>query len=330
MRTRLKHLAAIAVSTLTVASSALAGEPIDIKYKWTKGDVVTYRMVQDTTATTTVPGQAPMSMTQKFTSTTRMEVQDVAEDGAATVRSITEAVRVESKAPMMGEMVYDSSDPNAAKPDNPMSAVFDAMIGEGFIMVITPGGEIRSVEGMDKLLDKMADQVGGPMGVEAIKKNMGDEAMRGTMDQAFKMWAREGIEPGESWTGTLQQKLPMVGTMKMDATMTLKEVTQTDGLRLARIAHVIKTSFEPDNEGAMPGMTMTMEPATSEGETLFDLDRGQLYRMEMSMPMPLTVTMNQGGQTMTMKQDMTTKMVMQRVENTPQAKDKAPAEKPGS
>jgi hypothetical protein len=50
----------------------------------------------------------------------------------------------------------------------------------------------------------------------------------------------------------------------------------------------------------------------------------------MSMPMPLTVTMNQGGQTMTMKQDMTTKMVMQRVENTPQAKDKAPAEKPGS
>lgn len=57
MRTRLKHLAAIAVSTLTVAASALAGEPIDISYKWTKGDVVTYRMVQDTTATTTVPGQ---------------------------------------------------------------------------------------------------------------------------------------------------------------------------------------------------------------------------------------------------------------------------------
>lgn len=329
MRTRLNRFAAVAVSTLTAAAAALGG-PVDIKYKWTKGDVITYRMVQDTSGTTTMPGQAPMKMAQTVTSTTRMEVESVAEDGAATVRSSTEAMRVESKSPMGGEMVYDSADPKGADADSPVAAVFDAMIGQGFTMVITPGGEVRSVDGMDELIDRLAANAGVPMALDNLKKSMGDAAMQGAMEQAFKMWTKEGVEPGDTWTGALENAVPMLGTMKIDATMTLKDVKEIDGRRLARVGHVMKTSFEASKDAMMPGMTITVDPSTSEGETLFDLDRGQLHRMEMSMPMPMTITMDQGGQTMTMKQDMTTKMVMERVENAAEGKEGAPAEKPGS
>jgi hypothetical protein len=227
-------------------------------------------------------------------------------------------VRLEMKQPMMGELVYDSSDPAADANANPMSQAFSAMVGESFTMIITPEGEVRKIEGMDRIFDKLT---GGPQMIEAMKQNMGDEAMRGMMEKSFKAWTANDVNPGDTWNVQLDQPLPMLGTMKSDSTMTLKEVSTAGGKRIARIGTTIKMTLDStgaDKEGLPPGMEMSMTGGSGEGESFFDLDRGQIEKMQVVMQMPMEIKMNvPNGEAMTMKQDMTSTLKMERIDAAP-------------
>lgn len=324
MRTMFRGVSAVGGSLLIAASAAAAAEPVAIKFKWTQGEPVVYRMTQDIAGTMTMSGQPPMQTSQKQVTTTSMDVQSIAEDGAATVKVTTDAVRMEMQQPMMGEIVYDSSDPDTDT-SNPMAQAFSVMVGESYTMVVTPMGEVRKVEGMDRIFDKLTDQMNGPEMVEAMKQNLGDEAMRAMMENAFRAWTVEGVEPGDTWTVQLKQPLPMVGTMTSDSTMTLKEVTTVDGRRIARIGTTVKMTLDAEGAevpGMPPGVEITMDGGTGEGETLFDLDRGQLHTMRLVMEMPMEIKMGEG---MSIKQDMTSTTLMERVD--PAAKE---AEKPAA
>lgn len=330
MRMTLRNLAAAGCSLL-IGVAAAAAEPVDIKFKWSKGEPVVYRMTQKMAGTVTMPGQPPMRTSQEVVTTTTMNVEEIAEDGVATVRVTTDAVRAELDLPMMGKVVYDSTAPDAGGEFNPMTRGFVIMVGESFTLVVTPMGEVRKVEGVDRIFDKLAAENAAPQMIAAMKQSMGDGAMREMMEKSLRVWAAEGVEPGDSWSITLDQSVPMVGTMTSDATVTLKDVTTIDGRRIARIGTTMKLRLVPSGaevEGMPPGMKFSMEGGTGEGETLFDLDAGHMrsMRMVMEMPMEMKMPLSDGGE-MSVKQDMTSTVAMERIEPAaPGGKSSAPAE----
>src|SRR5688572_5754013 len=73
-----------------VAGAALAlpvaAQETEIKYKWEKGQVLHYRMTQESKSKTTGMPGADMEANQTQVVIQKMEVQDVAADKAATVR----------------------------------------------------------------------------------------------------------------------------------------------------------------------------------------------------------------------------------------------------
>jgi len=59
----------------------------------------------------------------------------------------------------MGVMEYDSTKPQQPGADNPMSAMYKAMVGHSFVMKLTPKGEILEIKGIDEMIAKMIDKM---------------------------------------------------------------------------------------------------------------------------------------------------------------------------
>ncbi|MCW5766699.1 MAG: hypothetical protein KIT68_12070, partial [Phycisphaeraceae bacterium] len=210
----------VAVGLLALSAGAVAAEPVTLKYKWVKGEVIAYRMTQDTaTEMKGLPGMGDQKGTQKQIMGTRMEVKDVADDGAATVETTFESVKLTMEQPGMGAMSYDSEKPGDGA-GNPFAASFGAMIGERITFVIMPDGSVRKAEGMDKIIKKMAEAMDkenpgmGAMVADQLKGSFGDDAMRRTYEQAMKILPEKPVSAGDSWTTNFDQPLPMMGTMK--------------------------------------------------------------------------------------------------------------------
>ena len=336
MRTLISGIAAAAVVVVLglftpVANAGGVAEPVEMQHKWEKGKTHTFRITQETDADMSgMPGQGDMKMSQSQTMRVRMEVIDVNADGKASVRTTLDAVKFEM-APPAGERVrYDSEaagggaeeeegEGEAGQPEHPAARAMAAFVGESFTFDVTPTGEVSNVQGMDKILEKIAAESGDPGMQETFRGKFGNDAMESMLEQGFKLLPSEPVEPGDSWETNAEQKVPSLGTMKMTSSMTLDRMEPTDGKRIARIPISVTTALDrtgAEEEGMLPpGTTITMEESKGEGVLLFDVDAGQMQRMEMTTRMPLRMTMAMGEEEMTIKQDITSVVRVERVEN---------------
>ena len=90
------------------AGSSLLGQEGALRYRWNKGDVLRYRVVQTTNAAMSgIPGMGEMNVTNTMTQVQQFTTTDVAADGAATLQVKFESLKMEMGTPM-GTFVYDS------------------------------------------------------------------------------------------------------------------------------------------------------------------------------------------------------------------------------
>ena len=90
--------------TLTAGLTGIASaQPLTLRYKWTKGEEVKYRVTQQTTATFSgLPnGMANMNVETTVAQVIRSVVKDVAPDGTATVEQVYESIRMDINSPMV-------------------------------------------------------------------------------------------------------------------------------------------------------------------------------------------------------------------------------------
>jgi Family of unknown function (DUF6263) len=149
----------IVVLVMAVIACPAFAQDVTLRYRWMKGDKLRYRFTQQTSTTTTgVPGIGDMTSEQTATQTFSIAVEDVATDGSAGLRQVFEAVRIEVNTPM-GKMTFDSENKDTAT-DDPfgkfLRGVMSAFIGESVTMRSLPNGVVERVEGMTRILDKMA------------------------------------------------------------------------------------------------------------------------------------------------------------------------------
>jgi hypothetical protein len=286
------------VVAILVGVSSTYGQDATLRYRWTNGDEVRYRLSQQGSTTVTgLPGVGEMTTDQSSVQVIRLTVEDIATDGSSTLRQTFESMRMEVNTPA-GKAVFDSA--AADTPIDPIAAAMgmtmSAMIGESITIVLLPTGAVSRVEGMSRILDKIMKTLPqNPAVAQTIGQlqgMMGDDAMRSLFEQSFMKFPDRAVKAGETWTGQFKMSNPMFGALTTTLTSTLQGVEASNGASIARITATIAMAQDAQaSPTGLPGLTAKLADSRGEGEILFDITKGRLQKSSFKTEMPVTMSM---------------------------------------
>ncbi|MBE5320546.1 hypothetical protein IM793_15370 [Pedobacter sp. MR2016-19] len=176
--------------------------------------------------------------------------------------------RIFMKSVAMGTtMTYNSDEQDSTK-KNP----FSGLKGASFFMTVTPYGGIKTVAGIDKMLDNMASKMTTDTSQvkqikNALSKQFSEEVVKQTMESSFKIYPERAVKIGDKWT--VDTKLQMSMPIETITEYTLKEVKDGIATLSVKGALVSKGSFE-----AMGNKMETDLKGTNSGETSIDIKTG--------------------------------------------------------
>jgi hypothetical protein len=294
-----RRLASCAVvAGVLTASPVLLGQDVSLRYRWTKGDALRYRITTESAvAMSGMPGMGDMTVTTTQSQVQQLTPTDVAADGTATVTMRFESVRMNMSSPM-GSFGYDSAAPPSQAAD-PITAqlavVMGGLVGESVSAVIAPTGAIRSLEGGTRLMEKLKKALPADAGAAmgslggGLDSIMSDDAMRGNFGQSFATLPDKAVKVGDTWQSEIKMPNP-AGQMTVSSTFTLKAVDRVDARDVARIEFT--QQIKPGAGGSAMGMmTVQMTDGTGDGEILFDHKLGRIVRSVARNTLPMTMSM---------------------------------------
>jgi hypothetical protein len=316
-------MARSALVLILCMASALAADAqtVTMRYRWTKGEARTYRVTTETNrAISGTPDGRDLTNSQAMTQVLKIVAEDVAPDGAATLRQTFQSVRMEGTGPM-GKVVIDTAAPDST-PDPMMEGmrrVLEAMAGESVTIVMAPDGTVQKVSGAARIAEKITKVMSGDPSAGAagqgIRTMLSDDALKNTFEQSFCMLPAGPVKAGETWTSHLAMGNETIGRIVGTSTFTLKAI---DGGPDAPVANIgvslaLKQEVVPTPTGPTP-MVMRLRDNRGDGEIVFDVTRGHIQRSTMRTDTSSTVTMNgPDGTPTTVQNKTTTKMTMELV-----------------
>ena len=121
----------ILLLALLACTAPAYAQGVTLRYRWTKGDTLTYRLEMHTNSLITgLRGMNDMKIDQGLSQVMKMTALDVAADGTATLRETFESVKLDMDGPG-GRVSYDTAAPGRAA--NPMiqalRQTLDAIVG---------------------------------------------------------------------------------------------------------------------------------------------------------------------------------------------------------
>jgi predicted secreted protein len=168
---------------------------------------------------------------------------------------------------MGNTMIFNSDDQDSTK-KNP----FSGLKGASFYMIVTPNGAIKSVAGIDIMLNKMAAKMTTDTSQvkqikDALSKQFSAEVVKQTMESSFKIYPDRAVKIGDSWT--VDTKMQMSMPIETITQYTLKEVKDGIAILSVKGTLVSKGNFE-----AMGNKMETDLKGTNSGETSLDIKTG--------------------------------------------------------
>lgn len=257
----------VALLVITGVSAAMAdGEKVTLTPKYKPGQYLATVQMQSK-QTMLVGGQEMATdMAQTMELSYDVGQPDDAGDIAVTMKFKRFAQSV--KMPM-GEMAFDTAKPDEGNQE--MGKALLPLTKAVIKMKIGPDGKVKDVSGLSDMWDKMESI---PEANRAqMKASLGDDMIRGMMNQQTAMLPSKPIAVGESWKADQEMAVPMLGKMKPDMTFTLKEVKDTPAGKVATISTAGKIDAA-DQKVEMGGATMSFKKMNMEikGESSVNVD----------------------------------------------------------
>lgn len=313
---------AFVIGVLGLSAAAAEAQTVTLRYGWTKGESRSYRMTTRTDRVATgMPGAppGPVTVRQTVTQVLTFTAEDVAADGATTLRQTFKSVRIETTNPA-GTFLFDSTTPEArgdAMAES-LREVTAAMIGESVVIEMGADGAVRKVDGASRIADKISkvmaasNDPGAAQAGQGLRATLGDEALKNTFEQTFPRLSGPPVKVGDAWTAQLAMGNPGIGRITGRSTFTLKAVEGP--LARIEVVLVLKQEVVPPPSGPA-AMVMTLGDAKGTGEILFSVAGGFIQRSTMRTDMPSSVVMNgPDGLPATMENKSTITMTMELVE----------------
>jgi hypothetical protein len=138
------------------ASESAAEEKIDLKLRLKPGQKYSMRITTEQKISQTI-GAKQQDISHMKATGMSFEVKDVDINGIVSVK-VTYLTLKEKTKSAAGEFEYNSADPCTAV-NNPLAPTYAALMGDGFIMKLTPKGEIVGLDGIDEMFMRMAEKI---------------------------------------------------------------------------------------------------------------------------------------------------------------------------
>lgn len=199
---------------------------VKLAFNPAKGVKYEYSMEILSTISQDIMGQS-MNVESNMTMIYEMKVTDKTASGVKVDMKYV-AASMEVVNPMMN-MNYDSRKPEAASGEGAdmLAKIFGSLIDKSFQMEVKPDGTVTSVTGMDAIIDAMVENMGATAEqAAAMKEQMaeqfGEEGIRKSFEQGFKIYPEGAVKVGDSWEKTLSTSLMGGVDMEIKANYTLK------------------------------------------------------------------------------------------------------------
>ena len=169
-----------------------------------------------------IPTQVVMTMLMD------MDINEKNND-ETTLISTYNAIKMSIANPMMN-VEYDSQRPkeNPTEIENMIAAIFSGLIGNSFSVNIDQTGSVKSVSGMDELIQGLLkvlpqdnpamQQMSGP-----FLQSFNSDAMKNMFEQSFKIYPANPVNVGDSWEGNITTAI-MGMNQTMNNTYMLKAI----------------------------------------------------------------------------------------------------------
>ena len=282
---------------------ALAEESA-LVWKFRVGDVHHYRMIQnmDMEMSLGADGRQIETRVQQTLDMT-WTIDQVDEEGLATMIQRVTRVQMDMQAPGQPEMHYDTdSDEAPAGFGAMMAPLFKAMTAEPFQVTITPRGEITNLE-VPAALSKAMQSVPG---AAAMGDLFSDEGFKKMIQQSSLILPEPNdLAPGYEWTTKANLKNAQFGEMKTETTYRYLGPREVKDQPFEVFSVAMKMAF---GEGP-GGLQMEVVNHDSHGEIFFSRAAGRLESSKLQQTMEINIAA--AGTAMTQKMKQT--MVLERV-----------------
>jgi hypothetical protein len=319
----------VALCGLVLVGSAVGQEPVEIKWKFEKGKTFYQEMTTESKQTMKVMG-IDVNQTQKqtFFFSFTPESQDE-KDKSWRIKQKIEGVQMDLQI-SDSKISYDSFK-DATSTNNPLADFFKALVGQEFILTITPEMKVTKVEGRDEFLKKLVNvnQQMEPL----LKQLLSDEALKQMADPAFSMVPDKPVKPGDNWKRTTKLNMGPIGTYESTFTYTFEGLDEKEK-NLAKIKVATDLKYVAPTAGSGPAalpfkiVSADLKAKDAAGNVLFDVEKGRLHSSDLGLTLEGKLSIEVSGMTseVELTQKQTTKV---KTSDTLPKGDKAdkPAEK---
>lgn len=261
----MKFLKGLLVTCLTLlASVAIAQKKYVIKQNLPIGKKYDFSLVSDQIITQKI-GTQNIKLTQNIGTDYTFDIRN-GDDQEKDIKVIYNRIYMKSVG-MGNTMVMDSNDPDTSKLNS-----FRGLKGAEFSMVMTPNGSIKSIVGIDRMLNNLVakmnvDSLTATRIKASLSQQFSIEGMKQTMESSLKIYPDKPVKIGDSWTVDTKMQL----TMPIE---TLTKYTLTDvkdGIAYLKVSGTLlsKGTFE-----SMGNKIDTDLSGTNNGDAELNIESG--------------------------------------------------------
>jgi len=281
---RLKKILAFMLITVIALVMSACNSNIALFINAKQGDSYNYHVEMNQTNNLEYAGEQ-ISTKQNMSTDFSITVDDIDSDGNMTLNYTYSALKFETES--NGEkQVFDSGN---VDPDDPVSAVYNSIIGKGFTAKMTKSGEVKEIGGVDELLDSMIDSVDvGDSEImkarleelrEGLKESFGEETLKASIEQSVSVLPKDkNIKVGDTWT--VKDNVESIVNMDVDIYYTLDKIEKG-------IAYIsVKSDYKTDSSEAIEFMGLKVLPdlvCNTTGTIKVNIENGFLSEGELDV-----------------------------------------------
>ncbi len=275
-----------------------SGKPFFIKYKFSKGDKVTYRLTSITNNTQTITVDTSMTQTinQKIVYLIDLSVKDVDEEGSVEAEVKVSSLKLEASA--NGKNFNFEAGKDADSTSVHQFAEYESLYNNPFSVRFNSKGEILEVYKADKISNKFLELKGAADTISTTDRNsIRVEIINGVLTPMLTQIIRKVTDKEVSKDSTWQIKQAPMPLMvyQIDYTNTYKiiNVEKLDGNRVAVVDAGVDFKYSGQSKVDQGNVHYTFQKpiSTAEGKIYFDVDRGIQIKSRTKTKLELSFTM---------------------------------------
>lgn len=270
-----------------LAGDALAQRAgVDMRWRWPEGRETRFEMIEEMTQE--MGAGTREARTRKWTRRIEFVEKVVSSDEEESLieREIVRVV-IDADDPEEGRIRYDSEQrarsPHREAESHRLVRPFARMVGQKVSFAITHDGTVTDARGGAELFGAMFAEL-DMAGMPGISAGAGGGDYRSQIEQSLRVIPRQTVSPGSSWSARVEHSVGPIGSVVEETRHTMRQRPaggrariNSEGTMSIRLA------------GGLGGAGIRIDDAKHNGETVFDLEAGQIVEQKSTIEWSFTV-----------------------------------------